>query len=315
MSKFLKFIVNLVVICAILVAAALLVPPLAGVKTVMIDGSGSETNLPQGSVTYGQSAQVSQLGEGDKVLVENGTSVYEYVIEEIDATAGTYTMSDPYDKGAEEQSVKLSGQVAKSIVTVPYIAYAAIALQSMEGLIIAGLAIVFLVILFILSELWKKDDDEDEEEDEEENDGEETEPVLPVPDTSHEMPGAAEAVMQESLASVAQGVTEAASEKEGTSPSDVGNAEMPEEEPAADEETDAGAVDETEEAAEEAVQESEPELVPARDAAEDIAAREQILPSMSAAELIAKATVDGEDPEIVEDEEQGITLLDYSKIL
>ena len=39
MSKFLKFIVNLVVICAILVAAALLVPPFAGVNTVMNDNS------------------------------------------------------------------------------------------------------------------------------------------------------------------------------------------------------------------------------------------------------------------------------------
>ena len=54
MSKFLKFIVNLVVICAILVAAALLVPPFAGVNTVMNDNSSKETNLPVGSVAYGR---------------------------------------------------------------------------------------------------------------------------------------------------------------------------------------------------------------------------------------------------------------------
>ena len=35
---------------------------------------------------------------------------------------------------------------------------------------IIGLAILFLVILFILSEVWKRDEEEDEEEEEEDED-------------------------------------------------------------------------------------------------------------------------------------------------
>lgn len=61
MSKFLKFIVNLVVICAILVAAALLVPPFAGVNTVMNDNSSKDTNLPVGSVAYGREIDAASL--------------------------------------------------------------------------------------------------------------------------------------------------------------------------------------------------------------------------------------------------------------
>ena len=45
MSKFLKIIVNLVVIAAIAVAAALLVPPFVGVDTVMNDNTETEYNL------------------------------------------------------------------------------------------------------------------------------------------------------------------------------------------------------------------------------------------------------------------------------
>ena len=46
MSKVLKFIVNLVVLLSIVVAVALLVPPLLGVDTVINDNSNIETNLP-----------------------------------------------------------------------------------------------------------------------------------------------------------------------------------------------------------------------------------------------------------------------------
>ena len=45
MSKILKIIVNLVVLFSIIIAAALLVPPFAGVDTVMNDNTGTDTNL------------------------------------------------------------------------------------------------------------------------------------------------------------------------------------------------------------------------------------------------------------------------------
>lgn len=59
------------------------------------------------------------------------------------------------------------------MLVVPVIGYVSMALRSTEGLIIVGLAVVFVIILFILAEVWKKDDDE--EEDEEDEDGQEDE--------------------------------------------------------------------------------------------------------------------------------------------
>lgn len=47
------------------------------------------------------------------------------------------------------------------------IGYVSMALRSTEGLIIVGLAVVFVIILFILAEVWKKDDDEEEDEENE----------------------------------------------------------------------------------------------------------------------------------------------------
>ena len=68
MSKVLKFIVNLVVLLSIVVAVALLVPPLLGVDTVINDNSNIETNLPVGAVAYGRQVDTEKLKKEDKIL-------------------------------------------------------------------------------------------------------------------------------------------------------------------------------------------------------------------------------------------------------
>ena len=61
MSKFLKFIVNLFLIVTILTAIAILVPPLAGVTTTIVDTPSMNTNLPLGSVTYSTDINVYDM--------------------------------------------------------------------------------------------------------------------------------------------------------------------------------------------------------------------------------------------------------------
>ena len=168
MSKFLKIIVNLVVIAAIAVAAALLVPPFVGVDTVMNDNTETETNLPIGSVAYGRSTDVDDLEVGDRIIYSEGSSDYIYEITDMDASAVVYKVSDPYNNNSDTQNITIQKSIPKVAVVIPFIGYGAIALQSTEGLIIVGLGIVFLIILFILSEIWRKDKYEEDEEDEEE---------------------------------------------------------------------------------------------------------------------------------------------------
>lgn len=172
MSKFLKVIVNLVVLFSIIVAAALLLPPFAGIDTVMNDNTDTETNLPVGSVAYGKEIKVKDLKKKDRIIYSEGSSTYVYEITDMDASAGAYEVKDPYSKNSDAEVVTLQKSVPKVAVVIPFIGYAAIALQSKEGLIVIGLGIVFLIILFILSELWRKDDYEDEEDDDEDEEEE-----------------------------------------------------------------------------------------------------------------------------------------------
>lgn len=174
MGRFLKWIVNIILLCAIVVAAALLVPPLAGVTTVMIDRVDMDTNLSTGSVTYARSVNVGEIEVGDDVLISEGGSDYVYRVKSLDTSDGTCRLEDTKTSGSDEVTQTFRNEVSKVILTVPFIGYIPMAMRSTEGLIVIGLAVVFVIILFVLAELWRPDreDDPEEEEDEEEGEGE-----------------------------------------------------------------------------------------------------------------------------------------------
>ena len=387
MSKFLKFIVNLVVICAILVAAALLVPPFAGVNTVMNDNSSKETNLPVGSVAYGREIEAASLKKGDKIIYTSNNKAYVYKVTDMDSSAGSYKVKSVYDKNAKEETVQLINNAVKVVVVVPYIAYAAIALQSKEGLIVVGLGVIFLIILFILAELWRKDEadddeedentsdednseeEEDEDDDEEEKlsrkerkrlkkeekrrrklekkgllDEEETEeeeaPILKAAPIPEKQPDEYDSAMKDAMASIAESIAKVQSgeieapeevqetvvpqetaeillnmdEAEEAGVSEASEMEAVSDDSAALETADEEAMQPQEEtAAEEEVQQEEeigpePEEVPVVD-------KEAVLPAPSVTELLSKAEAAGETPEVIEDKDNEVTLLDYSKLI
>lgn len=180
MSKVLKFIVNLVVLLSIVVAGALLVPPLMGVDTVINDNSNIETNLPVGAVAYGRQVDTKELNKKDKIIYTEGSVQYVYEIQDMDTTAGAYKVKDLYKKNSDEESIRLQDKVSKAVITIPFIGYAAIALQSKTGLMVVGAVIILLIILFILSEVLRRGEEEedDNEEEYEEDDDEEEEEEL-----------------------------------------------------------------------------------------------------------------------------------------
>lgn len=164
MSKFLKFIVNLFLTLAILTAVAILVPPLLGVNTTIVDSAGMDTNLPLGSVTYSVDVPVTRLKAGDEILKENGSSTYAYIIEEGDAGTGKYKVSSAVDRESLSE-ITLRNTVSLVKVCIPYIGYVVVAMQTVEGIIIIVLVVLFIIILFVLSELWKSRDDDDDDDD------------------------------------------------------------------------------------------------------------------------------------------------------
>lgn len=169
MSKLLKVIVNTLLLLAILSAGALVIPPFVGITTLVSDGMGN-TNISRGAVTYAKKTDTSSVAAGDKILVDDNSGKYIYTIQSLDTAAGTASVKNVISGDTTEITVRAT--VSKVIVTIPVIGFLSMAAQSREGIMIIGLAILFLVILFILSEVWKRDEEEDEEEEDEEEEEE-----------------------------------------------------------------------------------------------------------------------------------------------
>ena len=350
MSKLLKVIVNTLLLLAILSAGALVIPPFAGITTLVSDGMGN-TNISRGAVTYAKKTDTSSVATGDKILVDDNSGKYIYTIQSLDTAAGTASVKNVISGDTTEITVRET--VSKVIVTIPVIGFLSMAAQSREGIMIIGLAILFLVILFILSEVWKRDEEEDEEEEEEDEDDEKA---------SEELRSRKKAALEEKKKREEQEMTEqlrAADhktaeeekqdefeipdlEEEGTEqvsfntvdlqnlvrgeeteeiPEAVEETEIVEE--AAAEETAEEVTEETEEtesAEPETVEEieefeetiEEPEEEPEPEPSEPI---ELAMPVYTAEELLQKAHAAGDDPKVIEDPATGITILDYSDIL
>lgn len=350
MSKLLKVIVNTLLLLAILSAGALVIPPFAGITTLVSDGMGN-TNISRGAVTYAKKTDTSSVATGDKILVDDNSGKYIYTIQSLDIAAGTASVKNVISGDTTEITVRET--VSKVIVTIPVIGFLSMAAQSREGIMIIGLAILFLVILFILSEVWKRDEEEDEEEEEEDEDDEKA---------SEELRSRKKAALEEKKKREEQEMTErlrAADQKtaeeekqdefeipdleeEGTEqvsfntvdlqnlvrgeeteeiPEAVEETEIVEE--AAAEETAEEVTEETEEtesAEPETVEEieefeetiEEPEEEPEPEPSEPI---ELAMPVYTAEELLQKAHAAGDDPKVIEDPATGITILDYSDIL
>lgn len=166
MSRFLKFIVHFVVICTIICVVALAVPPFLGVTTEIMDDSGRETNLPMGSVTYAYPVKTEEVVVGDSLLVQDGEGVYRYKITFMDYENRLFKVVDPTVSGGEEITVSVKEYVPRIFRTIPFLGFLLVATESIEGLIVIGLAVLFLIILYVIAELCRKDDDEDTYEDE-----------------------------------------------------------------------------------------------------------------------------------------------------
>lgn len=163
MSKFLKFIVHFFVICTIACVLGLALPPFFGIQTVIVDSADKATNLSVGSVTYAIPVRTEEVTAGTPILVQKDSATYKYNLVSVNRENNTGTVIDTNAAAQDNIQVSVKNWVPKVVVTIPLIGYLLIATESIEGLIVLGLAVLFLIILYVIAELWKKDPEEDYE--------------------------------------------------------------------------------------------------------------------------------------------------------
>lgn len=329
MSKFLKFIVNLFLIGAILIGAAILVPPLAGISTTVIDSSSMATNLPVGSVTYAKDVDVTEIKPGDKVIDDSDGKIYLYVIEEGNAATGKFTGTDTKSASGEQKEIVLRNDVLKVIITVPFIGYIMMAMHSVEGLIIIGLVVLFIIILFILSELWKKTDEEEEDESEvkeeqdKKADAAQSEVTVAVPAeepvskvmSEEEALALAKKELMQALAEDQNGEESVQTETDDSAFAQGMTEELDSQEEKTEETVEIHRAD-TKQVIEGGQEEAEKVIeLPEEDSIDEDPTSFVPVARMPKEELLKKAEAAGEEPTVTKNENLGVTILDYSKLI
>ena len=165
MSKFLKFIVALILIVFIGAGAALIVPPFFGVEAVVV-GETTESELAMGTTIYAKTLGLDSLTPGTKVLTQDSNSAHVFTVRSYDAETGIAETE-------EGQALSFQSAYKKVFFSVPLIGYLSIATQSQMGLIILLLLLALVVILFIISEVLRKAKNREDEDDDEEDDDDE----------------------------------------------------------------------------------------------------------------------------------------------
>ena len=165
MSKFLKFIVHFVIICTIGIVLGLALPPFFGVTTVIVDSPDKVTNLAMGSVTYAIPVKTEEVNAGTPIIVRDEEGTYRYNLVSVDRATNTGVVIDPDASASQNINVSVKNWVPKVVVTIPLIGYLLTATESTEGMIVLGLVLLFLIILYVIAELWKKPETLDEYED------------------------------------------------------------------------------------------------------------------------------------------------------
>lgn len=340
MSKFLKFIVHFVVICTILCVVALAAPPFFGVTTVIVDNASEGSNLPVGSVTYAIPVKTEEINAGTPILVQDESITHRYNIVSLNMENHTAAVVDPTVSASETIPVAVKNYVPKVVITIGYLGYLLVATESIEGLIILGLAVLFLVILYIIAELWKKEPatEEDYEEDYP------TENIKSKKELKREEKERAKRMQEEDRQMLREEKQRKKAEKKNKKLVKTGgfvdeiyeDEEPEEEEPSVNVQTatsEAHALLKKEIAAATAEEpqpvrrakrtvQTPPKEVPKavkrleeEEEVEPVEIKKMAIPVWSAAQLADKAKKDGDAPEIVKDEITNVTLFDYSDII
>ena len=160
MSKFLKFLVGLILVVFIASGAALIVPQfVANVDTIIVQ-QGTISNKSVGSAIYAKKESTADIQVGDKVIDMDKDSLYVHEVVSFDYGTNTAQVT-----GGTVSTIRLGDAFTRAVVTIPLIGFLTIATQSLPGLILLGLLLALVIVMFVVSEALRRDDDDEDDDD------------------------------------------------------------------------------------------------------------------------------------------------------
>lgn len=165
LKKICGFLSGLLLIILAILAAALLLPRIAGYQGMAVLTGSMEPNYPVGSLIYVKEVDPGQLALGDVITYRlNGSTVVTHRIVEIDEANQQITTKGDANEANDGQPIPYSDIVGRADFNIPYLGFIAIYSKTPVGIAAVCGVLVAIILLTFLPEIFGPDEEENKGE-------------------------------------------------------------------------------------------------------------------------------------------------------
>lgn len=151
-------ILNNIIICLLIIFAVIMfVPKIIGWQNLAVLSGSMEPNIPVGAMVIVRDIDPSELKKGDVITFQMNESTYvTHRIVSIDKESQQIITKGDANDVVDGTPVNYSNVIGKLFLTIPYLGYFSISMQSLRGVILLIVVILILILLNLLPDLFDK---------------------------------------------------------------------------------------------------------------------------------------------------------------
>lgn len=147
LKKICNFLLTILLIVLLLVAVALIAPPMLGYQSMAVLSGSMEPNIAVGAIVYAKEVEPSELKVGDIITYRlSGDTRVTHRIKEIDTTQQCFITKGDANEVADATPVAFEQVIGKVDFYLPLLGYMSIYIKTPLG-IVAICGVLFLMLL------------------------------------------------------------------------------------------------------------------------------------------------------------------------
>lgn len=162
LKKICGFLSGLLLVILAILAAALLLPRIAGYQGMAVLTGSMEPKYPVGSLIYVKEVDPAELSVGDVITYRlNESTVVTHRIVEIDEENQQVTTKGDANEANDGQPISYNNIVGRADFNIPYLGFIAIYSKSPVGILAVCGVLVAIILLTFLPEIFSPDEEDD----------------------------------------------------------------------------------------------------------------------------------------------------------
>ena len=154
----------LIIACILAILVMLTVPRIFGYTMFAVLSGSMEPHYQVGSIVYiDKNITPQEISVGDPIAFYRGEkTVATHRVTSIDKENETFATKGDANDVVDGNPVEYKNFIGKATVSIPYIGYLTVGIQSRKGMILACGLLAFMILLYIIPEIFKPNTDKED---------------------------------------------------------------------------------------------------------------------------------------------------------